>query len=586
MCGIIGIASSKKDRTLTDVLVSSLARLEYRGYDSVGVASLDEGGIDVRKAKGKVVEVVKRKKINEMNGYLFLGHTRWATHGAPNDQNAHPHIDCTGKIAVVHNGTLTNYKELREELESLGHKFRSDTDTEVIPHLVEEFMKRGMDSFSAFKAAISSLKGSYAILMIMEGERRIFFARLDNPLVIGLGEDNKNFVASEYAPFLPFTSTVVTIQDGEVGFVTPSSVYIEKDGKVVDINDRIHKLNFSVISASKGGYSHFMLKEIHESPLAVKETISTMLSDEAVVEASRIISNANRVFVVAAGTSYHAGLFFTRYLNLSSLTAIPVIASEYSSYKAKSGDVVLALSQSGETLDVKMAIKKFRNDGASIISITNVIESTISRESDVKLYMRAGPELGVAATKTFVSQVASLMILKSRVLNEDTSYLAKAPQILEDAVEETEGKMKRWSTLIDFPSVYYLSKGIGVPLAMEGALKIKEVAYVHAEAYPAGESKHGPIALVSEGFPVIFVNPGLDELKVNMEEMKSRGAKIFSISTVNTNLTDNEVIVKSERDLEPFALSPPLQLLAFYVSVNKGIDPDRPRNLAKTVTVE
>ncbi len=329
-----------------------------------------------------------------------------------------------------------------------------------------------------------------------------------------------------------------------------------------------------------------MLKEIHESPLAVKETISTMLSDEAVVEASRIISNANRVFVVAAGTSYHAGLFFTRYLNLSSLTAIPVIASEYSSYKAKSGDVVLALSQSGETLDVKMAIKKFRNDGASIISITNVIESTISRESDVKLYMRAGPELGVAATKTFVSQVASLMILKSRVLNEDTSYLAKAPQILEDAVEETEGKMKRWSTLIDFPSVYYLSKGIGVPLAMEGALKIKEVAYVHAEAYPAGESKHGPIALVSEGFPVIFVNPGLDELKVNMEEMKSRGAKIFSISTVNTNLTDNEVIVKSERDLEPFALSPPLQLLAFYVSVNKGIDPDRPRNLAKTVTVE
>ncbi len=585
MCGIIGIASTKDDKSLTRVLISSLSRLEYRGYDSVGVASLNEEGIDVRKAKGKVVEVVKRKNIEEMSGYIFLGHTRWATHGAPNDQNAHPHLDCTGGIAVVHNGTLTNYRELKEELTSLGHKFRSDTDTEVIPHLVEEFMKRGMDSFSAFKAAVSSLKGSYAILLIMKGERRIFFARMDNPLVIGMGED-KNFIASEYAPFLPFTNTVVTIQDGEVGFVTPTSIYMERDGKVVDLNDRVHKLNFTLASASKGGYSHFMLKEIHESPLAVKETLSTMMADDQVDRAVRILSQANRVFLVAAGTSYHAGLIFARELNLRGFTVIPVIASEYPSYKGKPGDAVLALSQSGETLDVKMAIKKFKGEGSSVISVTNVIESTISRESDVKLYMRAGPELGVAATKTFVSQVASLMLLKSKMLNEDLGYLSHAHQVLEEAVEVTEGQAKRWGTLMSsFSSMFFLSKGVGTPLAMEGALKIKEVAYIHAEAYPAGESKHGPIALVSEGFPVLFVDPGAEELKVNVEEMKSRGARIFYVGA-SSDIEGDRIHMRTERGLEPFSLAPPLQLLAYYASVAKGLDPDRPRNLAKTVTVE
>jgi glucosamine--fructose-6-phosphate aminotransferase (isomerizing) len=585
MCGIIGIASTKDDKSLTRVLISSLSRLEYRGYDSVGVASLNEEGIDVRKAKGKVVEVVKRKNIEEMSGYIFLGHTRWATHGAPNDQNAHPHLDCTGGIAVVHNGTLTNYRELKEELTSLGHKFRSDTDTEVIPHLVEEFMKRGMDSFSAFKAAVSSLKGSYAILLIMKGERRIFFARMDNPLVIGMGED-KNFIASEYAPFLPFTNTVVTIQDGEVGFVTPTSIYMERDGKVVDLNDRVHKLNFTLASASKGGYSHFMLKEIHESPLAVKETLSTMMADDQVDRAVRILSQANRVFLVAAGTSYHAGLIFARELNLRGFTVIPVIASEYPSYKGKPGDAVLALSQSGETLDVKMAIKKFKGEGSSVISVTNVIESTISRESDVKLYMRAGPELGVAATKTFVSQVASLMLLKSKMLNEDLGYLSHAHQVLEEAVEVTEGQAKRWGTLMSsFSSMFFLSKGVGTPLAMEGALKIKEVAYIHAEAYPAGESKHGPIALVSEGFPVLFVDPGAEELEVNVEEMKSRGARIFYVGA-SGDMEGDRIHMRTERGLEPFSLAPPLQLLAYYASVAKGLDPDRPRNLAKTVTVE
>ncbi|BBG26934.1 glutamine--fructose-6-phosphate transaminase (isomerizing) [Sulfuracidifex tepidarius] len=585
MCGIIGIASNKKDKSLTDVLVSSLSRLEYRGYDSVGVASLDDEGIDVRKAKGKVVEVVKTKKINEMSGYIFLGHTRWATHGAPNDQNAHPHVDCSGRIAVVHNGTLNNYKELREELESLGHKFRSDTDTEVIPHLVEEFMKRDMESFEAFKAAVSSLRGSYAILMIMEGEKRIFFARLDNPLVIGLGED-KNFIASEYAPFLPLTNTVVTIQDGEIGFITPSSVYIEKDGKIVDVNERVHKLNFTLASASKGGYSHFMLKEIHDSPLAVKETLSTMMADDSVDKAVKVMSQANRIFVVAAGTSYHAGLIFGRELNMSGFTVIPMIASEYPSYRTRAGDVILALSQSGETLDVKMAIKEFKNEGSTIISITNVIESTISRESDVKLYMRAGPELGVAATKTFVSQVASLLLLKSKILGEKLDYLSHAHEVLEASLEGTEGQMKKWSsTLISAPSMYYLSKGVGLPMALEGALKIKEVAYVHAEAYPAGESKHGPIALVSEGFPVVFLDPGIDELKVNIEEMKSRGARIFYVGT-SKGISKDEVEVRLEKGLEPFALAPPIQLLAYYVSVGKGLDPDRPRNLAKTVTVE
>ncbi|MFP3170419.1 MAG: glutamine--fructose-6-phosphate transaminase (isomerizing), partial [Sulfolobaceae archaeon] len=396
MCGIIGIISSKESKKLSEITISALKRLEYRGYDSVGVASLGSKGIEVRKAKGTVEQVTLKKKIPEMSGYIFLGHTRWATHGAPTDYNAHPHTDCSGRIAVIHNGTIKNFKELRAELESLGHKFSSETDTEVIPHLIEEFIKRGMDSFTAFKSAIKSLDGSYAVLAIIDGEKRIFFAKRDNPLVIGLGE-GENYIASDIPAFLPYTKRILVISDGEIGFLTNTNVYIEElNGNVVDVHKRIRIVDWDVETASKEGYAHFMIKEIHESPKAVRDTISSLMSDLDVVEKiSEEIRQAERVIITGAGTSYHAGLYFSLLLTREGITSIPLIASEYYNVKGKRGDLIIAISQSGETIDVLQSIRKLKSEGAKVVSITNVIESAIARESDYKIYMRAGPEIGV-----------------------------------------------------------------------------------------------------------------------------------------------------------------------------------------------
>ena len=588
VCGIIGIVSLNESKKLAEMTVSALKRLEYRGYDSVGVVAVSTNGLEVRKAKGKVDEVVSQKRIQEMKGYIFLGHTRWATHGPPTDYNAHPHTDCTGKIAVVHNGTIKNYKELREELESLGHKFKSETDTEVIPHLIEEFMKRGMDPFQAFKSAIKALDGSYAVLAVIEGEKRIFFAKKDNPLVIGLGE-GKNFIASDIPAFLPYTRRILVIRDDEIGFLTPETVYIEdKDGNVVNVKERIRVVDWDVETASKEGYPHFMIKEIHESPRAVKDTIDSFLSDiDLVKDVAEEIKEAERVIVIGAGTSYHAGLYFSIELNRLGINSIPIIASEYYNLKGKKGDVVLAISQSGETIDVLQAIRKMKNEGAKVISITNVIESAIARESDYKLYMRAGPEIGVAATKTFTTQLASLLFLSKIIKGEDVKSLEKAPEDIRNTISLVEGITKKiGEELAKKTNIYYLGRGLSLPLAMEGALKIKEVAYVHAEAYPAGESKHGPISLVEKGFPVVIINVEMSELlQNNLMEMKARGAKIYAIS-VNKKMKDADVEIYLESEFPPLVVAPVIQLIAYYAAITRGYDPDKPRNLAKTVTVE
>ena len=589
MCGIIGVISSKESKKLSEITVSALKRLEYRGYDSVGVASLSSKGIEVRKAKGTVEQVVSLKRIQDMSGFVFLGHTRWATHGAPTDYNAHPHTDCTGRIAVVHNGTIKNFKELRAELESLGHRFKSDTDTEVIPHLIEEFMKRGMDAFTAFKSAIKSLEGSYAVLAIIQGERRIFFAKKDNPLVIGLGE-GENYIASDIPAFLPYTKRILVISDGEVGFLTNDSVYIEDlNGNVVDIYQRIRIVDWDVETASKEGYPHFMIKEIHESPKAVRDTISSLISDLDLVEkVSEEIKQAERVIITGAGTSYHAGLYFSLLLSREGITSIPLIASEYYNIKGKKGDLVIAISQSGETIDVLQAIRKLKSEGAKVASITNVIESAIARESDYKIYMRAGPEIGVAATKTFTTQLASLLFLYYYTFGKNWEELKEADKEVEKAINSTEGYAKRiGEELAKKTNVYYLGRGLAVPLAMEGALKIKEISYVHAEAYPAGESKHGPISLVEPGYPVVFINDGEmpELLKNNVMEMKARGGRIYVIS-VNRKVGEADVEIFLESKFPPLAIAPVIQLIAYYASVARGLDPDKPRNLAKTVTVE
>ncbi|MEJ2776970.1 glutamine--fructose-6-phosphate transaminase (isomerizing) [Sulfolobaceae archaeon RB850M] len=587
MCGIIGVISTVDSKKLSEITVSALKRLEYRGYDSVGVASLGGKGLEVRKAKGTVEEVISKKKITEMSGYIFLGHTRWATHGPPTDYNAHPHTDCSGKIAVVHNGTIKNFKELREELQSLGHVFKSETDTEVIPHLIEEFMKRGMDAYTAFKNAVKAIDGSYAILAIIQGEKRIFFAKKDNPLVIGLGE-GENYIASDIPAFLPYTRRILVIADNEIGYITASHVFIEDlNGNVIDVSKRIRIVDWDIETASKEGYPHFMLKEIHESPKAVRDTVSSLLSDlELIEKVAEEIRNAERVIVVGAGTSYHAGLYFSLLLNRIGINSTPLIASEYYNIKGKKGDFVIAISQSGETIDVLQAIRKLKGEGGRIASITNVIESAIARESEYKIYMRAGPEIGVAATKTFTTQLVSLLIIYSILTKENLKKFEKADEEVYNALGLEGYAKKIGEELSRARNIYYLGRGLSLPLAMEGALKIKEVAYVHAEAYPAGESKHGPIALVEKGFPVVFINDGEmpELLKNNVMEMKARGAKIYVVSTNKRVGEGDEVYIESK--IPPLSIAPIIQLIAYYASTAKGIDPDKPRNLAKTVTVE
>jgi len=587
MCGIIGIISTVDSKKLSEITASALKRLEYRGYDSVGVASLGRKGLEVRKAKGTVEEVISKKKITEMSGYIFLGHTRWATHGSPTDYNAHPHTDCSGKIAVIHNGTIKNFKELREELQSLGHVFKSETDTEVIPHLIEEFMKRGMDAYTAFKNAVKAIDGSYAILAIIQGEKRIFFAKKDNPLVIGLGE-GENYIASDIPAFLPYTKRILILNDNELGYITASHVFIEDlNGNIVDVSKRIRIIDWDIETASKEGYPHFMLKEIHESPKAVRDTVSSLLSDlELIEKVAEEIRNAERVIVVGAGTSYHAGLYFSLLLNRIGIYSIPLIASEYYNIKGKKGDFVIAISQSGETIDVLQAIRKLKGEGGRIASITNVIESAIARESEYKIYMRAGPEIGVAATKTFTAQLVSLLVIYSVLTKENLKKFEKADEEVYNALGLESYAKKIGKELSKARNIYYLGRGLSLPLAMEGALKVKEVAYVHAEAYPAGESKHGPIALVEKGFPVVFINDGEmpELLKNNIMEMKARGAKTYVISTNKRVGEGNEVYIESM--IPPLSIAPIIQLIAYYASIAKGINPDKPRNLAKTVTVE
>uniref|UniRef100_A0A2U9IG20 Glutamine--fructose-6-phosphate aminotransferase [isomerizing] n=1 Tax=Acidianus brierleyi TaxID=41673 RepID=A0A2U9IG20_9CREN len=587
MCGIIGIIAKDKSQHLASITYECLQRLEYRGYDSVGIASLGKKGIEVRKAKGSVEEVVKKFNALSMTGEIFLGHTRWATHGEPSDYNAHPHMDCSNSIAVVHNGTIRNFMELKEELESLGHKFKSETDTEVIPHLIEEFKKRGMSTFSAFKSAINTIKGTYAVLALIKDDYKIYFAKKFNPLVIGIG-DKANFISSDIPSFLPYTKTIITIQNDDIGYLSSNEVYIENNDIPVNVSERIRQIDWDASAASKEGFEYYMLKEIYETPEVVMDTLYGLKNDTNIDKIIDKINSSKRIIVVAAGTSYHAGLYFSLLLQRNGYTTIPVVASEYYNIKTGPDDSVIAISQSGETMDVIMAIRKFKENNSSIISLTNVIESAISRESDFKIYTRAGPEIGVAATKTFTTQIAALTFIWSKIVDKKINF-ESIGDVIRSSLDKSGEARRIGEELAQKENAYYLGRGISLPLAMEGSLKIKEIAYLHAEAYPAGESKHGPIALISNGFPVVFVNTGefTEELQSNVQEMKARGALTYGISINSTLNTHKEILLKvSDENLAVFALSPIIQLIAYYAALARGNNPDRPRNLAKTVTVE
>ncbi len=629
MCGIIAIVRSltrsKKEKTLGSTIRESLKRLEYRGYDSVGFALIEfNGELVVRKSKGMIDEVSRKLGFDLYDGYVGIGHTRWATHGPPNDINAHPHTDCSGTIAVAHNGIIENYMELKEFLIGRGHRFTSETDTEVIPHLIEEFKKLGLKSFEAFKAAVSLLRGTYAIVAIdREVPDRVFFAKKTSPLIIGLGEGT-NYLASDIPAFLPYTRKVIVLMDDEVGYVTSSEIHIErltKNNKIrdlmslkslkvetvsVDYTYRIRVIEWSPEMAMKSGYPHFMLKEIHEQPLALSQTLAGI--SDAVERVIKVILKADKVILVGAGTSYHASLLGALAIsNLAGIWSTAIISSEAKWYLKglSSNDVVIAVSQSGETIDTLLAVREARKRGAFVIALSNVVDSAIPRESDASIYTRAGPEIGVAATKTFTTQVATLTYLaiklgeyRGTLSNDEASSLKSSlreiPDIVSKVISIHEARAKELARgLASKQSAFYLGRGLGLPTSMEGALKLKEIAYIHAEAYPAGESKHGPIALVEEGFPVFFTILGKEDselLRSNIEEMKARYAW-----TVGVVPSSEEEVIKLLHEafimpslsmyIAPIAYIVPYQLIAYYTSVTRGFNPDKPRNLAKTVTV-
>ncbi|MCE4614937.1 MAG: glutamine--fructose-6-phosphate transaminase (isomerizing) [Desulfurococcales archaeon] len=616
MCGIVGIAAKQKnmlrDKTIGKTLTKLLKMLEYRGYDSVGIAVISNGDIIIRKARGKIDEVSNKLNFSEIDGLTGIGHTRWATHGPPSDENAHPHTDCKGIIAIVHNGIIKNFYVIKKGLQEKGHLFKSETDTEVIAHLIEEKIREadGKRFIDILGETLGEIEGSYAFAIIYKEEPvRIYFAKKLSPLIIGVGS-GVNLVASDIPAVLSYTNHIIPLRDGEYGWISPSEIMIKRANGFIDYTTRIKTIDWNIENISKAGYPHFMLKEIYEQPLALRETFFGLQSDPSIERVIEHLVNSEKIYITGAGTSFHAGLVFKYFLSkLGGRASIPFISSEYTQISEEVGDkdILVAISQSGETIDTLTAVRSFRISGGKIISVSNVLESAIPRESDYAIYMRAGPEIGVAATKTYLTQVLSLTYIAVQYAHivgrltdsessEYLSILSKASEIAESSIRISEPLVKMYAKdLANSRSMYILGRGLGAILALEAALKVKEIDYIHAEAYPAGESKHGPIALVEPGFPILFVFTinHWKELIGNIKEMHARKGVIY-VSTptadiIRTNMPEARIlnIPSYENEiLEPYAHTPAYQLLSYYISVEKGYDPDKPRNLAKTVTVE
>jgi len=618
MCGIFGCIL--KDGQAAPIIHAALKRLEYRGYDSVGEATLDDGKLYVKKDAGKINTVHMRHDLDDLPGRIGIGHTRWATHGAPFQVNAHPHFDCSDppKIAVVHNGIIENFAELRKELEDAGHVFRSKTDTEVIPHLIEECLNRkqfatkvNADSefIKATIAAIRRLQGSYALAVVSTLDPdKILCARNESPLVLGIA-DNAWYFASDIPAFLPLTNKIVFVENGELVVLREDLLEIRKlaDGSLVSRETKL--VDWPPEMVEKQGYPHFMLKEIHEQPRCLRNTLR--LQDKYLELLPTFLDRAREVIMVACGTSYHACLAASyMFSKLSFLATYPVIASEFTEQHGKSVNIdstILAVSQSGETADTLAAVETARQRAATILGLTNVVGSTLTRISRVYIGQQSGPEIGVAATKTFTSQLSVLSQLairlakkRGKVSQEEIDLLEekieKIPDIVERIVETQEEKVRALARKYKAKQCFFfLGRGINYATALEGRLKLMEIAYVPSIAFPAGESKHGPISLITQGFPVIFVCPS-DETKRtvigNIMEMKARGASIIAICEEGDEeimkLVDDYVEIKEGIPgvLSPIPYVVPLQLFAYYMAIERGCDPDMPRNLAKSVTVK
>ncbi|MHA1970282.1 MAG: glutamine--fructose-6-phosphate transaminase (isomerizing), partial [Candidatus Thorarchaeota archaeon] len=545
MCGIIGVVQKRGD--VAPFIHQALKRLEYRGYDSVGVTTIEQHKLYTKKDQGKVEEVHRKLDLDEMPGSIGIGHTRWATHGVPSMLNSHPHFDCNNEIAVVHNGVIENFMELRKELSAKGHKFKSETDTEIIPHLLEDYMKNGMDLVEAVKEVTKRIEGTYAIVVMStkEEETKIVCTRDGNPLVIGRKE-NVSYVSSDIPAFLPMTNDMILLLDGEIACLTSDEVRIESLSDGSEIKRDSIEISWTADQAQKSGYPHFMLKEIHEQPDAIRNTLR--LKDDIIKQAAKIIYSSDRVFMLAMGTSGHSALA-GRHMFASIAGILPTfeLASDFSDtvYGALTDrDCIIAITQSGETTDTITAVKYAKERGVKIVAISNVVGSSITRLADHTILTQAGPEIGVAATKTFMVQLTSLALI-ALALGKLTGFtdlksietkrkcLERIPEIVSETISRNEELSRRLAgELYDRTSLLFLGRGVSIATAEEAALKLKEIAYNHAEAYSAGESKHGPIALVEDGFPVIFVAPN-DETRSrmigNIMEMKARGASVVSV---------------------------------------------------------
>ncbi|HUK28503.1 MAG TPA: glutamine--fructose-6-phosphate transaminase (isomerizing) [Candidatus Acidoferrales bacterium] len=606
VCGIS--AAALQTGQVGPVLYESLKRLEYRGYDSVGEATLVDGKIALKKDKGKIREVEKELQISELGGHIGIGHTRWATHGRPSKENAHPHTDCYDQVAVVHNGIIENFMQLKQELEAHGHRFKSRTDTEIVAHLVEENLKSGLGVVEAVRLAAKRLTGAYALALICAAEPdKVVCVRKESPLILGVGTDG-NYCASDIPAFLSHTKQALILEDDEMAVLTADRVQLMKVQTGEEVSRKPFTVEWTVDTALKTGYPHFMLKEIHEQPLTVRNALRTHpLYLDLMASA---INRAKRVFLIACGTSYHACLVASyAFANLAKIEVTSVVASEFIEGYAALVDqdtVVLTVSQSGETADTLTAVRAAKDRGASILGITNVMGSTLTRLSDVYIGQNSGPEMGVAATKTFTAQVSVLLrivvalaqkrktISKSDIESIENGF-ERLPEWVSATLLGNEDRVKRivekYSSRISF---CFLGRGISVATALEGRLKLLELSYLPAIAYPAGESKHGFISVVEDGYPVVFVAPrdeAYSKIIGNVMEMKARQAQVISIIEQQDNqissLSDETILMP---DGVPSMLTPilyivPMQLFAYHMAVRKGYDPDFPRNLAKSVTV-
>lgn len=608
MCGIVGYLGTKN---ASEVIVDGLSKLEYRGYDSAGVAVCNDGELEIRKFKGRLAVLAEDIEKSEMKGHLGIGHTRWATHGEPSDVNSHPHFNMDKTIAVVHNGIIENYMELKEELKEDGVEFRSETDTEVIAHLVDKYYEGNL--LDAVYKTVARLRGAYALGVICkDNEDELVAVRKDSPLIAGVGE-GENFIASDIPALLKYTRKVYFLENGEVVHIKGDELKIY-DAERNPVEKEIYDVKWDIEAASKGGYDCFMLKEINEQPEGVKNTLERRIDENGNIVLDGIhltkedLDNINRIYIVACGTAYHAGLLgknaLEKYLKVPVITDI---ASEfrYSDNFVDEHSLVILVSQSGETADTLAVLRDSKAKGAKILAITNVVGSSISREADEVFYTWAGPEIAVASTKAYTTQITSLYMIalnfaleKGTITREEYLETIEKMKELPDKIQsvlDNQDKIKETAEkIVSKEHVFFLGRGVDYSLAMEGSLKLKEVSYIHSEAFAAGELKHGTIALIEEGTPVISIATQenlFEKMVSNMQEVKARGAFVASIAQEHNRSVEkvsDEVIYIPNCDdmLVPIVAVVPMQLLAYYVSTMKGLDVDKPRNLAKSVTVE